>query len=117
MRFGAGFTAPAPFGDPPGRRAHPEGSTPLPGITGVFPTGSSPEKWLRSREDPCGPGSRVLGAPHGGVAPTGCPRGGMGTGHQERDTVTALRRDPEGRRGPGETAGLQCVPPGWPCPR
>lgn len=86
------------------------------------PAGSSPGNWPRSRgaspHCPAGRDREFWGHPRlvwSGAAPTGCPCGGTCTGHQERDAATALRLDPEGRRGPGEELGtaVQMAPRDW----
>lgn len=86
------------------------------------PAGSSLGNWPRSRgaspHCPAGRDREFWGHPRlvwSGAAPTGCPCGGTCTGHQERDAATALRLDPEGRRGPGGELGaaVQMAPRDW----
>lgn len=84
------FHSPGSSGGP---GAHPDGSTPLPGITGDFPTGSSPGKLLRSREDPA--------APRAGTGGFGGTPGCRGAGRHPSG-VRAVRRALLPREGRGD---------------
>lgn len=104
--LGVGFTA---FGGPSRAPRSPRLSIPLPGITGEFPTGSSPGKWLRSREDAAAlrAGTKSFGGTPGWRGAARHPSGVRVVG---RALVTESGT-PRGGEGRGETAELQCVPP------
>lgn len=109
-RTGSGFTAPADFWGPlPGTALRPTATVRPRGSPGSFSLGVPRE---------IGRGPEIAGRHRGfwghpRLAWNGAER--HPPGHRERRPPYA--GTPRGGEGRGETAGLERVPPGWPCPR